>query len=316
MINLYPGFRKLDEKKAAIVPVVDEDLTTKPKTMKEVFDLYKQLLKPSEISNLTSALTKYVVLALDGPSIKGQRASEKETEAALKFLESVSLAGLKNALEHLEQYFDKKKIKNHERRKPRYYLKKLIDYAIAENFVEQPEEKPTTFYRFKEKQKSRVYVGNAKLMEGRPSWVDRNRLGVFDEDFVVVSPVGKALLPHLWCPYLARSPQLIGAIYWIEIAGIMPQIYLANKKLEHQLIAFGNSLLDSFHMRMPTVLRDLDTILRYLGWQHRQQGVPLEELTLNSVIPFTPLKLRLSPKHFKKDYNQYAGGNLQPTDVT
>jgi hypothetical protein len=58
-------------------------------------------------------------------------------------------------------------------------------------------------------------------------------------------------------------------------------------------------------MRMPTVTRDLDTILRYLGWQHRQQGVPLEELTLNSIIPFTPLKLRLSPKHFRKDYNKY-----------
>ena len=85
----------------------------------------------------------------------------------------------------------------------------------------------------------------------------------------------------------------------------MPQIYLANEELEHQLIAFGNSLLDSFHMRMPTVTRDLDTILRYLGWQHRQQGVPLEELTLNSIIPFTPLKLRLSPKHFRKDYNKY-----------
>lgn len=305
MINTYPGFRKLDETKAKIVPVVDEDLTTKTKTMKEVFDLYKQLLKPSEISNLTSALIKYVVPALNGPSIKGQRASEKETEAALKFLESVSLAELENALEQLEQYFDKKKIKTPERRKLRCYLKKLIDYAIAENFVEQPEEKPTTFYRFKEEQKSRVYVGDAKLMEGRPSWVDRNRLGVFDEDFVVVSPARKALIPFLWCPSFACSPQLISAIYWVEIAGIMPQIYLANEELEHQLIAFGNSLLDSFHMRMPTVIRDIETILRYLGWQYRQQGVPLEQLTLNSVIPFTPLKLGLSAKQFRQNYNQY-----------
>ncbi len=305
MLDIYPGFRKLDEVTGEIVPAVDEDLTNKPKTLREIFDLYKQLLAPSEISNLTSALTKYVVPALDGPSIKGKRASNKEIESALKFLEFVSVVGLPNTLKQLGQYFDKKKIKKNERRKPRCYLKKLVDYALAEKFIEQPEEEPTTFYRFKEVEKSRTYVGEAKLMEGRPSWVDRNRLGVFDEDFVVAGSARKALIPFLWCPSFARSPQLIGAIYWVEMAEIMPPIYLANEELEHQLIAFGNFLLDSLHMRMPTVIRDMEAILRYLGWLHRQQGVPLEQLTLNSVIPFTPLKLYLSPRQFKEDYNQY-----------
>lgn len=142
-------------------------------------------------------------------------------------------------------------------------------------------------------------------MEGRPSWAERNRLGVFEEDFVVAGSARKALIPFLWCPSFARSPQLIGAIYWVEIAGIMPPIYLANKELEHQLIAFGNFLLDSLLLRRPTVIRDMEAILRYLGWLRRQQGELLEQLTLNSVILFTPLKLSLSPRQFKDNYNQY-----------
>lgn len=305
MVDIYPGFRKLDEENSETVPATDEDLITRPKTIKEVFDLYKRLLEPSEISNLTSAITNYVVPALAGPSIKNKRASEKEIASAFKFLKSVSVAELQNALEKLEQYFDKKKIKSNERRKPRCYFKKVVDYAIAEEFIEPPPEEPITFYRFSEVEKSRTYVGDAKLMEGRPSWVDRNRLGVFDEDFVVAGSAQKAIIPFLWCPSFARLPQLIGAIYWVEIAGIMPPIYLANEKLEHELIAFANFLLDSLHMRMPTVIRDMEAILRYLGWLHRQQGVPLEELTFNSVIPFTPLKYNLSPRQFKDNYNQY-----------
>jgi len=305
MVNVFPGFRTLDKKTAEIIPATDEDLAVKPKTTKEVFDLYKRLLNPSELSLMTFTLTKYVVPSLAGPSIKGKRASEKEIEASLKFLESVPPTKLPDALKQLEQYFDKKKIKTQERRKHRCYLKKLVDYAIAEKFIEIPEEEPITFYRLKEVEKSRKHVGDTKLMEGRPSWADRNRLGVFDEDFVVVSPARKALIPFLWCPSFARSPQLIGAIYWVEIAGIMPPIYLANEELEHQLIAFGNFLLDSLLLRRPTVIRDMETILRYLGWLRRQQGELLEQLTLNSVILFTPLKLSLSPRQFKDNYNQY-----------
>jgi hypothetical protein len=305
MVNVFPGFRTLDKRTTEIIPATDEDLAVKPKTAKEVFDLYKRLLTPSELSLMTSTLTKYVVPSLAGPAIKGKRASEKEIEAALKYLESVSPTQLPDALKQLEQYFDKKKIKTQERRKPRHYLKKFVDYAISENFIEVPEEEPITFYRLNEVQKSRVHVGDVKLMEGRPSWVDRNRLGVFDEDFVVVSPAQKPDIPFIWYPGFVHSPQLLGAIYWVEIAAIMPKIYLANEELEHQLIAFGEFLLNSLHMRMPTVIRDMETILRYLGWLHRQQGIPLEQLSLNCVITFTPLKLSLPASQFRDDYNKY-----------
>jgi hypothetical protein len=186
----------------------------------------------------------------------------------------------------------------------------MIEWGIKKGFIQVIDENQQVFYRFKEIEKSRPYVGDSKLMEGRPSWADKNILGGFDEDSVVFDPDSKSyvrlpdynpkknheenqkenphnkrVIPFNWSFSVQKSSLLLISIYWIEIEKRQPLIFLANPELEQELPVFLTFLQERLQNREVTVIRDGDTILRFLGWFHRQKGNSLESLRLTSIIP-------------------------------
>jgi hypothetical protein len=106
-----PGFRKIvspKDQQVRVVPV--EGREEKPKTVKELLELYKCTIKPNDFSATLSTLTRYGVPALSGPSPKTSRASSEEIEAALRILDKTSVLLLDQLEEKQEKYFEALKL--------------------------------------------------------------------------------------------------------------------------------------------------------------------------------------------------------------
>ena len=75
-----------------------------------------------------------------------------------------------------------------------------------------------------------------------------------------------------------------------------------NSALQEQLNELVTYLSEK--RRPPTIKKDLTRIKLLLGWLHREKGVSLDDLKLESIVPFTPLKPILDDYRYKKGKNK------------
>jgi len=303
----FPGFRELAPNSSTTRPLDSEPIDC-PDNIGELLNRYEQEVcdqqQEQEFRSLQSVFVKIIVPALEGPKPRGTRASSVEIEAARKFLYGISTRWLESALSGLDDIFKQIGIEPTNQHKPRSYIKKLVTWAKEKGFIYQSDRK--IIYRFKEVTKSRAYIEDITLMKGRPSWKDRCRLGSFEQDYiqddedenvplesssVPFSTYWRHCLPFLLSfPRLLLSPRLHLGVCWVQLMEIEKPWVLANRKLEEQLAEYTNFAFNRLVHREPTVNRDIETHLRYLGWLHREQKVPLNQLRLDSIISLIELK--------------------------
>ncbi|HEY9695836.1 MAG TPA: hypothetical protein V6D10_00985 [Trichocoleus sp.] len=74
-----------------------------------------------------------------------------------------------------------------------------------------------------------------------------------------------------------------------------------NKKLQAEIDTYSEFCTKNLTVREATVKKNLRYILCILGWLHQYKSFPLDSLSLQSIIPFVQLKLRL------RDFRDEAG---------
>ena len=297
-----PVFRKIispKDQQVRMVPV--EGREEKPKTVKELLELYKCTIKPNDFSATLSTLTRYGVPALSGPSPKTSRASSEEIEAALRILDKTSVLVLDQLEEKQEKYFEALKLPSEKRYLPRSILKKMIDWAKEKGFLT-----PTT------PKKEIIIYRHTRVPSTPPRKAKTSnscQLGSKNEDFVK-SDNWKPLPPKkvqdwqqkfvtLIKPLCHCYPVLI-AVSWIEIAKISPPLFLANSTLDAELIRFIHFMQEKMKRSLVTTERDVNTILRILEWLKREEyQLKLDQLNFTAIIPDVTIPDSIGINQFK-----------------
>jgi len=299
-----PGFRKIvspKDQQVRVVPV--EGREEKPKTVKELLELYKCTIKPNDFSATLSTLTRYGVPALSGPSPKNSRASSEEIETALRILDKTSVLLLDQLEEKQEKYFEALKLPSEKRYLPRSILKKMIDWAKEKGFLTPTTPKkeiiiyrhtrvPSTPTR-KGKTGTSCQLGSkGEHFVSRDNWepFSPKKAKDWQQRFVV------SVIP------LVHSYSLLIVVAWIEIAEISPPLFLVNPTLDGELTRFINFLQKEMKQAPETTDRDIKTILRILEWLYREeyQHKP-EQLSLTSIIPNLPIPDCITISQFKNE---------------
>ena len=320
MKPVFPGFRQITVSNNEIEVMTELTTAEIPKTVGEFFILYKQYLqelgKEADVRNIISTFVRILVPAWDGPAPKKARSSAKEIEVGLAFLDSIPLERLENASSTLEKYFEVEEVDKKNRWLPRCQLKKMVDWAIQKGFVKHDERQ--VFYRFKEVTKSRNYPQDIKLIENRAGWADRNLLGIFESDYVIGEAANHTnrLFPKWvnWIHCLEKFPNLFYVLCALDIFQSRPTLFLGNQDLDKELCNFIEFLINRLHHRLATAERDFLAILRFFGWLHRQKEKPLEELRLQTIIPF--IKLKIKRENYKNKQGKFDYTTFQVAKIT
>lgn len=322
-MNKYPGWRSLDLNNAELTDLNKEQtgdippsfLTTPPQTIGQFYqDCYQNFLDTNQknvAQQFSSLFLRHLTIAWGGPIPQGQRISPREQQSALVFLDTLNVSELKNSLKVLEAYFETNPLSGNIKSVLRNHLNKSLNIAIKARIINP--ERTEIFYRIKEKKKSRLYPQDIKLMENRPSWADRNILGMLDSDFVHGEPTipKQRTFPNwqlgisLWC----RCPNLLVAICAVDFYHSTPSLYLGSPELDKELCNFFEFLIQRLNHREVTAQRDFLAILRYLAWLQHQKEVPLAELQITQVIPF--IKLKFKRQDFKNEFGVVNAEKLQ-----
>jgi len=319
----YPGWRRLDLNNGELEDVTEILISKKLETIGDFFSFYSQYLLDSNEENtaqqVTSLFVRHLVVGWGGPVPKGQRASPEEKQAALSFIETLSIDTLKDASKILETHFLANNIPKNIQSVARSRLKDMLKFATQMGIINQ--DKTEILYRFKEVNKSRKYIQDIKLIENRPNWAKHNMLGLLDSHYVVdeLTKDQNRICKHLQLDiYLWRKcPKLFIALSAVNIYQFQPTLYLGNLRLDKELCGFIEFLITRLNHREPTAERDFLAILRYFAWLHHQKQVPLEELQIEKVIPFIKLKLRR--QDFKNergliDINQFQSAKFSAVE--
>jgi hypothetical protein len=122
----------------------------------ESYQQYCQYLQQNdsetEIASLQTAVVRYFVPGCGGPSLTHKRATPSEIQSGLDFLQKVPIQQLSNAVEIVEQEFDRLNVESSKRHPMRSRLRGWVDWQAEQtqgpstNQVPIPEPEFNTFY--------------------------------------------------------------------------------------------------------------------------------------------------------------------------
>ncbi|MBD2075504.1 hypothetical protein H6F86_16695 [Phormidium sp. FACHB-592] len=143
--------------------------TATPQSAAEVFSSYKEYLlevkQSHDLGMVQTALVRFTIPGWGGPSPKGARASSTEIQAGLEFLQQISLEQLQNALAVQEQTFNQLAFPKTKQRRPRFYLKKLVDWAAEKGWtgLKTDAGEQVEIYRFKRRHHRRPHATDTRM---------------------------------------------------------------------------------------------------------------------------------------------------------
>lgn len=214
--------------------------------------------KQNEFRDLQSALLRFVAPGWGAPAIKGNRMTLKESAAIKEFIGKVESDNLYHLIDTFNKVCDEQKIHKELRRKKRYILNKFLDWAIKRGFVKDESKALKT-----------------------PKWRADKKQG--ELNFSDIQALENDGVRGVYSPYSLGS---------------CPGDYI-NPILEKQIqacIKFGENNLGRTSGIGKKIFNRL--ILCILGWLHREKGVPLDEISLTSLVPV--ISLHPSIKNFNK----------------
>ncbi|MGB3515656.1 MAG: hypothetical protein WBA43_04315 [Elainellaceae cyanobacterium] len=208
------------------------------------------------VSLARTAVLTYAVPGLGGPIRMGKRTTTRDIETATQFLDSLSLDHVRTVLQAQDRYFDQVQAPVNVRKTNRYQANLLINWVTDQGLI----------------------VGDGQAT---------------DEE--LAEPTAKIYRhssrdAHAQGKPLARDIRLTDRIRRDDF-GLRP--YEVNAELSQQMAALAQFEKDYLDHRQPTIENYAAFIYRFLGWQHLFKQVPLKELSLRGIIPYTPLKVSL-----------------------
>lgn len=203
-----------------------------------------------------TALLGYTVPAWGGPTRQSQRMTPVEVKAALEFLDSLPLERLGQAVATQEQYFEEKKIHAQIKKANRYQLVRFITWVEDQGWLTaEPVEDPQ--------------------QTGEP------KSKLYRHSFNLAHQQGKESLKTLTLTNRERRPNF----------GLKPE--QMNEQLTAQMEALAQFEATYLDHRPATITSNKSFLLRMLGWLFHYCQVPLADLSLASLVPYTPLKVSM-----------------------
>ncbi|BAZ34080.1 hypothetical protein NIES4074_65940 [Cylindrospermum sp. NIES-4074] len=240
--------------------VADDKLPTALDFYNSYCDYLQKNDKAGEIPSLQSIIIRYLVSSYGGASPSGKRATPAEIEAGINYLKNISIEQLQNAIKFIEPQFELLGVKESNRYTPRSRIKAWIDWINSQSdFGNVNINSPQQ----KKPIFNTFYTNGIRPPKQKPGMkLHENR-----------SPV------HRLC------------------AKVFPDDYI-NKSLEKEINNYKAWRLSN-DVRKGAIDNEEEQILQALGWLHRYEGVPLEQLSLECLISFCQLVFRA------KDYPDF-----------
>ncbi|MBD2234087.1 hypothetical protein [Phormidium tenue] len=208
------------------------------------------------VSLARTAVIGYTVPGWGGPSRQGDRITPSEVEAAQRFLYTLPLDQLNQALKAQSTHFEAKDIDSKIQKANRYQLSKFIAWVQDQGWLDA----------------GQVPLGDE---------VSQPAAQVYRHSFNIAKERGKQPLKNLGLTKRVRRPDF----------GLKPDE--VNDRLRVQIDAVKQFEVQSLNHRPATINSNVSFLMRMLGWQHRYGLVPLEDLSLTGLVPYTPLNVSM-----------------------
>lgn len=208
------------------------------------------------VSLARTALVGYTVPGWGGPSRQGDRITPSEVGAAQRFLDTLPLDQLNQALDAQTTHFEAKDTSPNIQKANRYQLVKFIAWVQDQGWLD---------------------AGQVLSGEGGSQPAEQ----VYRHSFNVAKSQGKQSLKNLALTKRVRRPDF----------GLKPDE--VNDTLKAQIDAVKQFEVLHLDHRPATINSNISFLMRMLGWQHRYGLVPLEDLSLTRLVPYTALKVSL-----------------------
>ncbi|MBW4451075.1 MAG: hypothetical protein KME38_30760 [Spirirestis rafaelensis WJT71-NPBG6] len=255
---------------------------------KTVFTAYEQYLGTVTTTNISSKLTsifiRFLIPEWGGNTRKGNRSTPQETIEAKEFLKTLSINKLQGSFETLERCLINMNIEKSIAKDTRSVYKKFYNYVLI-NYKND-------------------LVGNSKQdNKQEPEIIKRSPNGERKTKY--------ANSKHHNITY--KKPFALMAKYknnkQYPTGNLIYSDDYINEKLNIQLTSFFAFREEKFGCTPATLEKDKEVIFRFFGWLRRFKGVSSEELSLNSIISFHKLNIKITEclnENQEIDYNKLS----------
>jgi hypothetical protein len=250
-----------------------------PGNAAQAFDRFKVHVKASEYLKVKTALLRFTVPGWSGIYPLEKRFSVQAIASAFKVLEGISLQQLQEALSIQAQVFEYLQVSAGNRRVFKSYLKKFLHWCEAQGWFAVTTLQGNTDHAADGKPaKETIQIYKLKSPKGvrKPTANELHLSGVPKKaNYALGTVAGDELKPYL----------------------------------EQQLEQLSQFMQHKLGLRPATRKSYRERLLQLFGWLYREQGVPLEALCLESVIPIVELKVRVTDfmtPSGSPDHNQWA----------
>ena len=227
-----------------------------PTNAAEALCAYQLQAKPSEFAGVKTALLRFVVPAWSSTDPYGRKMTAQDRQTALRFLADVSLVQLQNALDTQLTVFERLHVGKHSRAVYRSYLKRFLEWCREQDWMPDASFSDPVQSASKTISVHQFKRPNGKGLKVRSKVTGRQQ----------------------------KAAYALGAVSGDIIS----------PKLQQQLDAFDQFAQAQLKLRPYPLQISKTLLLQYLGWLHRYEGVPLNELRLETLVTVVPLKQRLA----------------------
>ncbi|MEG5175678.1 site-specific integrase [Microcoleus sp. B3-D7] len=243
---------------------MDRLINTVPQTWAEAYSLYEQdyqstnlVAKNHQLTLLRTAVFRYVLPKYNVPLPKGNKLTSIESKTAWKLMEKIPTHELKNALSYQDEVFTFLKCTLSIRRTYRMHLTKFILWNQQQSWW-----KWGVLAIEKEREKRCPKMRNTRSFSK-------------DKPRVTERQITRG------CPNFH---------YTLKPAEILPDLQQElDLFLKFQTAPVGNRNRQDRALRPVSGMGNVQAAKRVLGWLHRDQGIPLEELSLKKLVAYSGL---------------------------
>ena len=243
---------------------MDKLINTVPQSLAEAYRLYDQDFKAKNLKAknqhlalLRTAFFRYTLPKYGLPFPKGKKLTSVELKAAWELMEKIPIHELKNALIYQDEVFSAMKCTLSTRRTYRMHLTKFILWNQQQSWW-----KWAVLVTEKDREKRCPKMRNTRsFSKDKPRVTERQ-----------INP---------GCPNFQ---------YTLKPEEILPDLQQElDLFLKFQTALVGNRNRQDQALRPVSAMAHVTAAKRLLGWLHRYQGIPLEELSLKKLVAYSGL---------------------------
>ena len=251
-------------------------------TVFEALSSFEQVNSLANKKAVRSVIHRFLAKHWGGEAPKSSKATFDETNALTDLLKTLPATILIDTMFLLEQEFVKKEVPKENSKSYRYAYKGFLTWAETNGYfknVQQestiPIEKSDLFSKFKNSKNQSRFVSHGRIQK---------------------------------TPYILMATHNGNGKTKGEL--IYPNDYV-NLNLQEELKVFKLFREEVFNVSKETLNRNIIVIYQFLGWLHRYKNIPLEKLSLTSIIYFTKLNVLIKDFKNKQGKVNYQKFTLQ-----